>query len=238
MVSKAPIADNPTQNQLLALLPKAIAERILPNLERVDLRLGDVIYESGGKLSYAYFPSTAIVSLHYVMENGASAEIASVGNEGVVGTALFMGGQTTTSLATVYTAGSAYRLKARQLVEEFNQSAPFMQLLLRYTQAQMTHMSQTAACNRHHTIEQQFCRWLLFTLDRISGNDMVMTQELIASMLGVRREGITEAAGNLQRAGFISYRRGHITALDRQGLERRACECYSVVKMEFKRLLG
>lgn len=199
--------------------------------------LGDVLYESGSPLSYAYFPTTSIVSLHYVMENGASAEIAGVGNEGVVGIAIFMGGNSTPSQATVQTAGYGYRLKARLLMEEFNRAGPLMRLMLRYTQALITHMSQTAVCNRHHSVEQQLCRWLLSTLDRLPSNELTMTQELIAGMLGVRREGITEIAGNLQRAGLISYRRGHITVLDRGGLERRACECYNVVKKEFHRLL-
>ena len=199
--------------------------------------LGDVLYESGGQLQHVYFPTTAIVSLHYVMESGASSEIAGVGNEGVLGISLLMGGNTTPSRAIVQTAGHGYRLKARLLMEEFNRAGPMMRLMLRYTQALITQISQTAVCNRHHSVEQQLCRWLLLTLDRLPSNELTMTQELIASMLGVRREGITETAGNLQRAGLISYRRGHITVLDRSGLESHACECYNVVKKEFDRLL-
>jgi CRP-like cAMP-binding protein len=199
--------------------------------------LGDVLYESGGQLQHVYFPTTAIVSLHYIMENGASSEIAGVGNEGVLGISLFMGGNTTPSRATIYTGGYGYRVKARLIIEEFNRNGPFMRLILRYTQALITQMSQTAVCNRHHSVEQQLCRWLLFTLDRLPTNELIMTQELIAGMLGVRREGITETAGNLQREGLISYRRGHITVLDRKKLESHACECYGVVKKEFDRLL-
>jgi CRP-like cAMP-binding protein len=227
----------PNQNHLLAALPAEIFERISPHLELISMPLGEVLYESGGQLHHVYFPTTAIVSLHYLMESGASAEIAGVGNEGVLGISLFMGGNTTPSLATVQTAGSGYRLKGRLMMEEFNRAGPMLRLMLRYTQALITQISQTAACNRHHSIEQQLCRWLLLTLDRVPSNELTMTQELIASMLGVRREGITEAAGNLQRAGLISYRRGHITVLDRSGLESRACECYNVVKKEFHRLL-
>jgi CRP-like cAMP-binding protein len=232
-----------TQNHLLAALPPEVFERLAPHLELIKMPLGEVLYDPGGLLQYAFFPTTAIVSLHYVLESGASAEIAGVGNEGVVGISLFMGGNTTPSLATVQTGGSGYRLKARFLMEEFNRSggrrAGIMQnLLLRYTQALMTQMSQTAVCNRHHTVEQQLCRWLLSTNDRLPSNELTITQELIASMLGVRREGITLAAGNLQSAGLISYRRGHITVLDRAGLESLACECYSVVKKEFHRLLS
>ncbi|MDP4028936.1 MAG: Crp/Fnr family transcriptional regulator [Gallionella sp.] len=226
------------QNHLLALLPQEIFERIAPHLELISMPLGEALYEPGGQLHYAYFPTTAIVSLHYVMENGASAEIAGVGNDGVVGVALFMGGNTTPSQATVCAGGYGYRIKARLMMEEFNRAGPMMRLMLRYTQALITQMSQTAVCNRHHSMEQQMCRWLLFTLDRSASHELVMTQELIASMLGVRREGITETAGNLQRAGLISYRRGHITALDRHGLEARTCECYNVVKKEFQRLLS
>jgi CRP-like cAMP-binding protein len=218
-------------------MPEEIFERLSPHLELIPMPLGEVLYESGGKLHHVYFPTTAIVSLHYVMENGASAEIAGVGNEGVVGISLFMGGNTTPSRATVQTAGSGYRLKERLIMEEFNRAGPLMKLMLRYTQALITQMSQTAVCNRHHSMEQQMCRWLLSTLDRLPSHELVMTQELIASMLGVRREGITETAGDLQRAGLISYRRGHITVLDRAGLEIRACECYNVVKKEFRRLL-
>jgi CRP-like cAMP-binding protein len=199
--------------------------------------LGEVLYESGGQLQHVYFPTTAIVSLHYLLESGASAEIAGVGNEGVLGISLFMGGNTTPSLATVQTGGYGYRLKGRLMMEEFNRAGPMMRLMLRYTQALMTQISQTAVCNRHHSIEQQLCRWLLLTLDRLPSQELTITQELIAGMLGVRREGITEAAGNLQRAGLISYRRGHITVLDRSRLESHACECYQVVKKEFHRLL-
>lgn len=238
MADKLSAQHSPKQNHLLATLPEEILTRLAPQLELVPMRLGDVIYEYAGQLQHVYFPTTAIVSLHYVMENGASAEIAGVGNEGMVGVSLFMGGNTTPSLATVYTGGFGYRLKARYLMEEFNRTGPLMRLLLRYTQALMTQMSQTAVCNRHHSVEQQLCRWLLLTLDKLPSNELTMTQELIASMLGVRREGITEAAGNLQRAALISYRRGHITVLDRTGLECRTCECYDVVKKEFYRLLS
>jgi len=200
--------------------------------------LGKMLYEPGEQLQHAYFPTTSIVSLHYVTESGASAETAGVGNEGVVGISLFMGGDTTPSSAVVQTAGHAYRLERRLLTQEFNRAGLLQRLLLRYTQALMTQMAQTAVCNRHHSVEQQLCRWLLLTLDRLPSNELVMTQELVASMLGVRREGITEAAGNLQRAGFISYRRGHIAVLDRSGLETSACECYAVVKKELNRLLS
>ena len=228
----------PNQNHLLAALPAEIFDRILPHLELVSMPLGEVLYESGCQLQYVYFPTTAIVSLHYLMESGASAEISGVGNEGVLGISLFMGGNTTPSLATVQTAGIGYRLKGRLMMEEFNLAGPMMRLMLRYTQALMTQISQTAVCNRHHSIEQQLCRWLLLTLDRLPSNELTITQELIAGMLGVRREGITEAAGKLQRAGLISYRRGHITVLDRTGLESHSCECYQVVRKEFHRLLG
>ena len=227
----------PSQNHLLAALPAAEFEPLLPHLERVHLQLGDMLYEPGGQMLHAYFPTSAIVSLHYVMASGASAESAGVGNEGVVGVSLFMGGDTTSSSAVVQTAGHAYRLDIQTLMREFHRAGLLQRVLLRYTQALMTQMAQTAVCNRHHTVEQQLCRWLLLTLDRSPGNELVMTQELIANMLGVRREGVTEAAGNLQRAGFISYRRGHIAVLDRNGLETRVCECYSVVKTELKRLL-
>jgi CRP-like cAMP-binding protein len=227
----------PSQNHLLAALPAEIAERIFSHLELVSMPLGEVLYESGGQLRHVYFPTTAIVSLHYVMENGASAEIAGVGNEGILGVSLFMGGNTTPSVATVQTGGCGYRLKGRLIMEEFNRAGPMMRLMLRYTQALITQISQTAVCNRHHSIEQQLCRWLLLTLDRLPSTELTMTQELIAGMLGVRREGITEAAGKLQHAGLISYRRGHITVLDRPGLESQVCECYSVVKEEFQRLL-
>ncbi len=199
--------------------------------------LGEILYEPGGQLQHAYFPTTSIVSLHYVMESGATAETAGVGNEGVVGISLFMGGNTTPSSAVVQTAGHAYRLGRRCLMQEFDSAGLMQRLLLRYTQALSTQMMQTAACNRHHSVEQQLCRWLLSTLDRLPSGELVMTQQLVASMLGVRREGVTEAAGNLQAAGFIRYRRGHITVLDRSGLETRACECYAVVKNELSRLM-
>lgn len=233
-----PVRHTPNQNHLLASLPAEIIERLSPNLELVQMPLGEVLHESGGQLQHVYFPTTAIVSLNYVMEDGASAEIAGVGNEGVLGISLFMGGNTTTSRAIVQTAGFGYRLKARLMMEEFDRAGPMMRLMLRYTQALITQMSQTAVCNRHHSVEQQLSRWLLFTLDRLPTNELTITQELIASMLGVRREGITEAAGNLQREGLISYRRGHITVIDRSGLESHACECYNVVKKEYHRLLS
>ena len=229
---------SPDQNHLLALLPAAELEALLAHLELVPMRLGEMLYEPGGQLQHVYFPTTAIVSLHYVLESGASAESAGVGNEGVVGIALFMGGNTTSSSAVVQTAGHAYRLPGRLLRQEFERAGAMQSLLLRYTQALMTQMAQTAACNRHHSVEQQLCRWLLLTLDRMPTHDLVMTQELVASMLGVRREGITEAAGNLQRAGMIRYRRGHIEVLEREGLEERVCECYAVVHKEIDRLLS
>jgi len=229
---------SPNQNHLLAALPAAEFESLAAHLELVPLPLGEILYEPGTQLRHAYFPTTSIVSLHYVMETGASAETAGVGNEGVVGISLFMGGETTSSSAVVQTNGHAYRLERRLLKQEFERAGLFQRLLLRYTQALMTQMAQTAACNRHHSLEQQLCRWLLWTLDRVSSRELVITQELIASMLGVRREGVTEAAGKLQRAGFISYRRGHIAVIDRSGLETHACECYGVVKKELNRLLG
>jgi CRP-like cAMP-binding protein len=230
---------SPNQNHLLAALPTAEFERLAAHLEPVPMPLGEVLYEPGGQLQHAYFPTTAIVSLHYVMESGASAETAGVGNEGVVGISLFMGGGTTPSSAVVQTAGHAYRLESRLLMQEFDRAGLMQRLLLRYTQALITQMTQTAACNRHHSIEQQLCRWLLLTLDRLpSNNELIMTHELVASMLGVRREGISEAAGKLQQAGFIRYRRGHITVLERSGLETRVCECYTVVKKELSRLLS
>jgi CRP-like cAMP-binding protein len=229
---------DPNQNHLLAALLDAEFDRLSPHLESIPLRLGDVLCESGGKLDYVYFPTTAIISLHYLLENGGSSEIAGVGNEGLLGVSLFMGGGSTPSRAVVQTSGYAYRLPVRILMEEFNRAGPVMRLLLRYTQALLTHMSQTAVCNRHHTVEQQLCRWLLLTLDRLTSNELTMTQELIANMLGVRREGVTEAAGRLQGYGYISYRRGHITVLDRAGLEDHVCECYAVVKTEFGRLLS
>lgn len=229
---------NPTQNHLLAALPPVEFERLAAYLELVPLALGDALYEPNGQLRYAYFPTTAIVSLHYVMESGASVETAGVGNEGVVGVALFMGGDTTPSSAVVQTAGHAYRLDRHVLVEEFARAGRLQRVLLLYTQALITQMAQTAACNRHHSVEQQLCRWLLLTLDRLPSNELTMTQELVASMLGVRREGITEAAGKLQRSGLISYRRGHIAVLDRPALEQHACECYGVVRKEMRRLLS
>jgi CRP-like cAMP-binding protein len=229
---------SPNQNHLLAALPTAEFERLAPHLELVPMPLGEMLYEPGGQLRHAYFPTTSIASLHYVMESGASAETAGVGNEGVVGISLFMGGDTTPSSAVVQTAGHAYRLEGRLLKQEFNRAGLMQHLMLRYTQALITQMAQTAACNRHHSVEQQLCRWLLLTLDRMPTNELIMTQELVASMLGVRREGITEAAGKLQHAGFIRYRRGHIAVLERSGLEARACECYAVVKKELSRLLS
>lgn len=229
---------NPSQNHLLAALPTAEFERLQPHLELVSLLLGDVLSESGQSMEYAYFPTTAILSMHYVMENGASAEVTGVGNEGVLGISLFMGGQTTPSRAIVQTTGHGYRLKAKLLMAEFNRSGLMMHLLLRYTQALITQVAQTAACNRHHTLLQQLCRWLLLTLDRLPSSDLIMTQELIASMLGVRREGVTTAAGQLKDLGVISYRRGHITVLDRSLLDDHVCECYQVVKDEFDRLLS
>jgi CRP-like cAMP-binding protein len=233
-----PIEHSPSQNHLLSALPAEEFERLAPHLELVPMLLGDTLYEPGGQLRHAYFPTTSIVSLLYVLESGSSAEIAGVGNEGVVGISLFMGGDTTSSSAAVQTGGHAYRLQGRVLMEEFNRSGLLQRLLLRYTQALVTQMFQTGACNRHHSIEQQLCRWLLLTLDRLPTNELVMTQELVARALGVRREGITEAAGKLQRAGFIQYRRGHIAVIERSGLEARACECYTVVKKEVRRLLS
>ncbi len=227
----------PTANLLLNALPLANYERLTPHLEEIQLNLGEVLYESGSQMSHAYFPTSSIVSLLYVLENGSSAEIAVVGKEGILGIALFMGGFTTPSRAVVQSKGMAYRLKASLLLEEFNRGAETHNLLLRYTQALITQMAQTAVCNRHHTVEQQLCRWLLLSLDRLSNNSLNMTQELIANMLGVRREGVTEAAGRLQREGVIRYYRGHIEVLDRVRLESQVCECYQVVKTEFERLL-
>jgi CRP-like cAMP-binding protein len=229
---------DPNQNHLLAALLDAEFDRFSPHLQLVPLRLGDVLCESGGTLAYVVFPTTAIISLHYLLENGGSSEIAGVGNEGMLGVSLFMGGGSTPSRAVIQTGGYGYRLPVRILMEEFNRAGPVMRLLLRYTQALLTHMSQTSVCNRHHTVEQQLCRWLLLTLDRLMSNELTMTQELISNMLGVRREGVTEAAGRLQGRGHISYRRGHITVLDRAGLEQDVCECYGVVKKEFGRLLS
>ncbi len=233
-----PTLHSPNQNHLLGALPTAEFERLAAHLKLVPMPLGEVLYEPGEQLQHAYFPTTAIVSLHYVMESGASAETAGVGNEGVVGIALFMGGDTTPSSAVVKTAGHAYRLERKLLKQEFDRAGLLQRLLLRYTQALITQMTQTAACNRHHSVEQQLCRWLLSTLDRVPSHELIITQELVASMLGVRREGITEAAGKLQHAGFIRYRRGHIAVLDRSGLETRACECYAVVRNELRRLLS
>lgn len=232
----------PRQNHLLAALPADEYARLFPNLELIQLPLGHVLYESSVQMRHAYFPTDSIVSLLYVMEDGASAEIAVVGNEGIVGVSLFMGGETTPSRAVVQSTGHAYRLKGQLLKDEFNRvggrrAGVLHNLLLNYTQALITQMAQTAVCNRHHSLDQQLCRWLLLSLDRLPSNELVMTQELIANMLGVRREGVTEAAGKLQRAGLIDYRRGHITVLDRPGLEARSCECYAVVKKECARLL-
>jgi len=233
-----PSTPSPKQNHLLAALPADDFERLAPHLELATLKLGDALYESGERLQHVYFPTTSIVSLLYVMEDGSSAEIAIVGNEGILGISLFMGGESTPSRAVVQSAGQAYRLKAHLLKQEFNRAGPVLHLLLRYTQALITQMAQTAVCNRHHSVEQQLCRWLLLSLDRLSSNELAMTQELIANMLGVRREGVTEAAGNLQRANMIRYSRGRITVLDRPGLEQHVCECYAVVKKEFDRLLS
>jgi CRP-like cAMP-binding protein len=224
------------KNQLLAALPAQEWEQWKSELEHVDLKLGDVLYESGGTMSHVYFPTTAIVSLLYVMEDGASAEIAVVGHEGVVGVSLFMGGESTPSRAVVQSGGKGLRLGAQQIQAYFKR-APVLHLLLRYTQALITQMAQTAVCNRHHSLDQQLCRWLLLSLDRLSGSELVMTQELIANMLGVRREGVTESAAKLQKSGLIKYSRGRITVLDRPGLEARSCECYAVVKKEYDRLL-
>jgi CRP-like cAMP-binding protein len=232
-----PALPSPRKNHLLAALPAPDYDRIAPHLELVSMPLGGVLYESGSKLRHVYFPTTSIVSLLYVMEDGASAEIAVVGNEGILGIALFMGGETTPSRAVVQSAGEGYRLKAALLKQEFNRYGPMLHLLLRYTQALITQMAQTAVCNRHHSVDQQLCRWLLLSLDRLASNELTMTQELIANMLGVRREGVTEAAGKLQVLGLIHYSRGRITVLDRPGIEAKACECYEVVKREFDRLL-
>jgi CRP-like cAMP-binding protein/hemerythrin superfamily protein len=231
------ISPDPRKNQLLASLPPAELQRWLPDLEYVELRLGEVLYEAGGKLSHVYFPTTAIISLLYVMQNGESAEIAVVGNDGVLGIALFMGGDSTSSRALVQSAGGAYRLTAQLMKEEFDRGGPVLHLLLRYTQALITQMVQTAACNKHHSLDQQLCRWLLLSLDRLQGTEMVMTQALIAHMLGVPLAGATEGALTLQMAGLINYTQGRIRVLDRGGLEKRTCECYAVVKKEYDRLL-
>jgi CRP-like cAMP-binding protein len=230
------MSHSPSQNHLLAAMPEAEFERLSPHLELVDMPLGEVIYESGAKLDHVYFPTTCIVSLLYVLENGASAEIAVVGNEGILGISLFMGGETTPSRGVVQSAGFGYRLRAQLLKQEFNRAGPVLRLLLRYTQALITQMTQTAVCNRHHSVEQQLCRWLLLSLDRLPANELTMTQELIANMLGVRRQGVTEAAGKLQAEGLIHYSRGKITVLDRPKLEARVCECYAVVRRESDRL--
>ena len=234
---KAPPVEDARRNWLIAALPDEEWRRWQPMLEWVEMPLGQVMYESGRPLSHVYFPTTSIVSLLYVMEDGASAEIAVVGNEGVVGISLFMGGETTPSRAVVQSAGQGWRLRSRAVKIEFDRPGPVMHLLLRYTQALITQMAQTAVCNRHHSLDQQLCRWLLLSLDRLHGNELVMTQELIANMLGVRREGVTEAALKLQRRGLIRYARGRITVLDRPGLEASSCECYAVVKKEYDRLL-
>jgi CRP-like cAMP-binding protein len=227
----------PTQNHLLAALPADDYARLVADLELIPMPLGWAVYESGGHMGYVYFPTTSIVSLLYVMENGASAEIAITGNEGLVGISLFMGGESTPSRAVVQSAGNGYRLKASVLKREFALGGALQHLALRYTQALITQMAQTAVCNRHHALEQQLCRWLLLSIDRLPGEELLMTQELIANMLGVRREGVTEAAGKLQAEGLIRYSRGHIHVLDRPGLEKRVCECYAVVKKEIDRLL-
>jgi CRP-like cAMP-binding protein len=231
------VAADPQANRLLAALPGETLKELLPSLEPVALPLGMVVYESGGEQRFVYFPTTSIVSLLYVLANGSSAEIAVTGNEGLVGISLFMGGETTPSRAVVQSAGQGYRLKGDVLRQQFESGGALQHLLLRYTQALITQMTQTAVCNRHHSVGQQLCRWLLLSLDRLPGNELVMTQELIANMLGVRREGVTEAAGRLQDQGMIRYRRGHITILDRAKLEANVCECYAVVKREYERLL-
>jgi CRP-like cAMP-binding protein len=229
---------DPKQNRLLAALPEAELQRWLPHLEFVDMPLGEVLYEPGTTLRHVYFPVTAIISLLYVMEDGSSAEIAVVGNEGILGVSLFMGGESTPSRAVVQSAGHGFRLTAQLMKNEFDRAGPVLHLLLRYTQALITQMSQTAVCNRHHSLDQQLCRWLLLSLDRLQDNTLNMTQELMANMLGVRREGVTESAFKLQQSGLIRYSRGHITVLDRRRLEERSCECYAVVKKEYDRLLA
>jgi CRP-like cAMP-binding protein len=225
------------QNRIFAALPAADLARVSAGIEPARMPLGRVLYESGDKMRHVYFPTTAIVSLLYVMESGASAEIAIVGNEGVVGVSLFMGGETTPSRALVQSAGQAFRVPSKVLKDEFRRGGPLQHVLLRYTQALITQMSQTAVCNRHHSVEQQLCRWLLMSLDRLESNELTMTQKLIANMLGVRRERVTASAGRLQKLGLIKYHRGRITVLDRPGVERQACECYEVVRKEFERLL-
>lgn len=230
-------APSPDQNLLLATLSEDVRSRLFPHLELIDLPLGKVLYESGGAMRHVYFPTDSIVSLLYVMESGASAEISVVGNDGLIGIALFMGGESTPSRAVVQSAGTAYRLAGQRLKDEFNRHGELLILLLRYTQALITQMAQTAVCNRHHSVDQQLARWLLLSLDRLPTNKLTMTQDLIANMLGVRREGVTEAAGKMQKQGIISYARGHITVLDRAALEKSACECYAVVRAETDRLL-
>jgi CRP-like cAMP-binding protein len=225
------------RNHLLSALPNSTRDQWLPQLKHVQMPLGEVLYESGATMNQVYFPTSAIVSLLYVMNDGSSAEIAVVGNEGIVGISLFMGGGSTPSRAVVQSAGEGYRLDAQALKDEFDHNGPLLHLLLRYTQALITQMAQTAVCNRHHSLDQQLCRWLLLSLDRLQGDELIMTQELIANMLGVRREGVTEGALKLQNAGLIRYARGHITVLDRAGLEQRTCECYAVVKREYDRLI-
>lgn len=226
-----------SQNKLIAAMSEDVVGRLARNLELVEFPLGKVVYEASAQERYVYFPTDCIVSLLYIMEDGASAEISLVGNEGIVGVAVIMGGESTTSRAIVQSAGSAYRLPSQCLKDEFNRHGDFLHLMLRYTQALITQMAQTAVCNRHHSIDQQLCRWLLLSLDRLSGDELNMTQELIANMLGVRREGVTEAAGKLHRLGIIEYKRGHIRVLDRPELESLCCECYEVVKDECDRLL-
>jgi CRP-like cAMP-binding protein len=237
MAPSASPGSSPKGNHLLDALPEETYQGLLPSLERVQLPLGMVLYESGGAQGYVYFPTSSIVSLLYVLADGASAEIAVTGSEGLVGIALFMGGETTPSRAVVQSAGEGYRLRASVLKKEFEAGSALQHLLLRYTQALITQMAQTAVCNRHHSVDKQLCRWLLLSLDRLPSSELVMTQELIANMLGVRREGVTEAAGKLQAEGLIHYSRGHITVLDRPKLEARVCECYAVVKKEYDRLL-
>jgi CRP-like cAMP-binding protein len=232
-----PTLSSPEQNHILAALPPADQERLFPHLKLVPMPLGKVLYESGDTLRHIYFPTDSIVSLLYVLEDGASAEISVVGNDGAIGVALFMGGETTTNRAIVQSAGFAYRLTGRRLKQEFERHGELLHILLRYTQALITQMAQTAVCNRHHTVDQQLCRWMLLSLDRLSENKLAMTQELIANMLGVRREGVTDAAGKLQKLGVIQYSRGHITVLNRPQLEQLSCECYAVVKKETDRLL-
>jgi CRP-like cAMP-binding protein len=228
---------NSDKNHLISALPEDVRKRIMPNLELVELPLGKVLYEAGDSLRYVYFPISCIISLLYVMEDGASAEISVIGNEGILGAAVFLGGESTSSRAVVQSAGAAYRMEAKSFKAEFSRHTEMLILLLRYTQALITQMAQTAVCNRHHSIDQQLCRWMLLSLDRLPSNNLVMTQELIANMLGVRRESVTEAAGKLQARAIISYHRGHIKVLDRPGLEKLSCECYAVVKKETDRLL-